>query len=194
MSYRLFVKIFEIAGEKMCFEIREFLKKGEKVLDLGCGSGVFTQKVQNKFGVEIIGIDVMDCRIFKVPFRLFDGKRIPFSNGAFDTVLISFVLHHTENPVELLNEARRVGKKIIIFEDLFEPLLGKLRCYIHWFLWNLIFKKKFSKFNFYSEKEWEEIFKKLNLRLIAKKDFVVGFKFIDPVKKKIFVLENSLQV
>jgi hypothetical protein len=34
-------------------------------------------------------------------------------------------LHHTEDPISILKEAKRVGKRIIIFEDLPEGIFGK---------------------------------------------------------------------
>jgi len=45
-----------------------------------------------------------------------------------------------------------------------------------------LFFGKSPKFNFHTKKEWEEIFKKLGLKLISEKDFLI--------KKKIFVLEK----
>lgn len=190
MYYKLFSKIFKMVSEKMCFEIQDFISQKEKVLDLGCGSGIFAQKLKEKVGAEIVGIDIVDKRVFQIPFFLFDGKKIPFPDDFFDTVLISFVLHHTENPITILKEAKRVGKQIIIFEDLINHPLAKIRCFFHWLVWNLNSKNGFSRFNFFSEKKWEDIFKNLNLKLISKKDFLPTLQFIEPVKRKIFILEK----
>jgi len=178
--WKIFQRFYEIAAEKMVGEIQEFVK-GEKVLDLGCGSGILGEKIREKLKKEVIGIDVVDKRVCNIPFKIYDGKRIPFPENLFDLVIISFVLHHTEDPVSILKEAKRVGKRIIIFEDLPEGILGKLYCFFHWITWNLFFGKS-PKFNFHTQKEWEEIFKKLGLKLISEKDFLI--------KKKIFVLEK----
>lgn len=186
--WKFFKKFYEKAAEEMVSEIKDFLKEKEKVLDLGCGSGIFAKKLKEKMRVEIFGIDVFDGRIEKIPFQRFDGKKIPFEDNYFDTVLISFVLHHTENPIEILKEAKRVAKKMIIFEDLPEGILGKIRCYFHYLTFNFLFKTK-SKFNFFEEKEWEKIFENLNLNLVAKKDFHHFLSFLSPVKKKIFFLK-----
>jgi SAM-dependent methyltransferase len=164
----------------MCKEIEEFVC-GEKVLDLGCGSGIFGKKFKEKFKKEVLGIDIVDKRVCQIPFKLYDGQTIPFPENYFDLVLISFVLHHTENPISILKEAKRVGKRIIIFEDLAEGIFGKFYCFLHWMSWNLFFGKS-PKFNFYTRKEWERIFKDLQLKLISEKDFLI--------KRKIFVLEK----
>jgi ubiquinone/menaquinone biosynthesis C-methylase UbiE len=178
--WRAFKPLYEIAAEGMMKEIEEFLT-GEKILDLGCGSGIFGKKIEEKLKKEVIGMDIVDKRICQIPFKIYDGKNIPFSNDYFDVVIIAFVLHHTEDPISILKEAKRVGKRIIIFEDLPEGILGKVYCFLHWISWNLLFGK-LPKFNFHKTKEWEEIFKNLGLKLISEKDFLI--------KRKIFVLEK----
>jgi ubiquinone/menaquinone biosynthesis C-methylase UbiE len=169
-----------MAAERMVKEIEEFVI-GEKILDLGCGSGIFGKKIEEKLKKEVIGIDIVDKRVCKIPFKIYDGKNIRFSNDYFDVVIVAFVLHHTENPVSILKEAKRVGKRIIIFEDLPEGISGKIYCFLHWITWNLFFGKS-SKFNFHTTKEWKEIFKNLGLKLISEKNFLI--------KRKIFILEK----
>ncbi len=178
--WKIFQRFYEIAAEKMVNEIEKFLE-GEKILDLGCGSGILGEKIRERLKKEVIGIDIVDKRVCNIPFKIYDGKKIPFPENFFGLVIISFVLHHTEDPISILQEAKRVGKRIIIFEDLPEGILGKLYCFFHWISWNLFFGKS-PKFNFHTKKEWEEIFKKLGLKLISEKDFLI--------KKKIFVLEK----
>lgn len=185
--WKIFKRIYERAAEKMCLEISGFIKKGEKILDLGCGSGIFAQKMREIVGADVLGIDIVDKRILKIPFQIYDGRKIPFLDNYFDWVIISFVLHHTQDPVEILKEAKRVGKKIIIFEDMAEGIFGKIRSFLHLLSWNLFFGKG-SRFNFLGEKDWERIFEKLNLKLAEKKDFSPPLKFLDPVKRKIFIL------
>jgi SAM-dependent methyltransferase len=181
MYYQVFSKIYERAAEKMCSQMEGFIKNGEKVLDLGCGSGILAKTLKEKFNVKILGLDIKDRRIFKIPFQIYDGERIPFPDDFFNSVLISFVLHHTKDPISILKEAKRVAKRIIIFEDLPEGFFGKIYCFLHWISWNLFFEKS-SKFNFHREKDWEEIFKNLGLKIISKKDFLI--------KRKFFVLEK----
>jgi SAM-dependent methyltransferase len=178
--WTVFQRFYEIAAERMVKEIEEFLVD-EKILDLGCGSGIFGKKIEEKLKKEVIGIDIVDKRVCKIPFKIYDGKKIPFSEDYFDVVVVAFVLHHTEDPISILKEAKRVGKRIIIFEDLPEGIFGKVYCFLHWISWNLFFGKS-PKFNFHTSREWEEIFKNLGLKLISEKNFLI--------KRKIFVLEK----
>jgi SAM-dependent methyltransferase len=178
--WKVFKPFYEVAAEKMVKEIEEFLR-GEKILDLGCGSGIFAKKIEEKLKKKVLGIDIVDKRVFKIPFKIYDGKKIPFANDYFDVVVVAFVLHHTKDPISTLKEAKRVGKRIIIFEDLPEGIFGKAYCFLHWISWNLFFGKS-PKFNFHTSKEWEEIFKNLGLKLISERNFLI--------KRKIFVLEK----
>ena len=178
--WKIFQQFYEIAAEKMLKEIEGFLI-GERILDLGCGSGIFGGKIKEKLKKEIIGVDIVDKRVREIPFKIYDGKSLPFLTDYFDVVIIAFVLHHTEDPILILKEAKRVGKRIIIFEDLPEGIFGKIYCFLHWITWNLFFGRS-PKFNFYNRKKWKGIFEDLELKLVSEKDFLI--------KRKIFVLEK----
>jgi len=172
--------IYEIGAEMMVQKTKKFIV-GERILDFGCGSGIFGKKVKENLKKEIIGIDIVDKRLCEIPFKIYNGKEIPFPDNHFDLVLVAFVLHHTKDPLSILKEIKRVGKRIIIFEDLPEGIIGKLYCCFHWLMWNLFFGKS-PKFNFHTSKEWREIFKNLGLELISENEFFF--------KRKFFVLEK----
>lgn len=177
-------------AKKLCQDCQNFIKEGSKILDLGCGSAIIANEFQNYFKVKIVGLDIKDYRIFPIPFRIYDGKNIPFEDNSFDIVLISYVLHHCQNPEIILKEAKRIGQKIIIFEDLPEGILAKARNKIHELIYNFCFAKNSPPLNFKTKKEWEEIFEKLELKLIAEKRISTIFDFYDPAKRVLFVLKN----
>ena len=63
-------------------------------------------------------LDVVDCNETNLPLQLYDGRQLPHPAKTFDVVLFVFVLHHTLNHEELLQEAARVARRsIIIVED-----------------------------------------------------------------------------
>ncbi len=182
--YRLVKKIYQIAAKKMCRKCQNFIAKGAKILDLGCGSGIISKEFQNYFGAELIGVDIVDRRVIDIPFQLVDGRNLPFPDHSFDVVLISYVLHHSLDPFSLLKEAKRVGEKIIIFEDLPEGFFSKMFCQIHRIFFDNLFQNP-SKTSFKTEKEWGRLFANLQLNILAQKII-----HIFPVKKILFVLNT----
>jgi SAM-dependent methyltransferase len=71
-------------------------KPGEKILDLGCGDGVLTQKLA-ELGVEVIGVDsstemVAAARKLGLDARVMNATALAFDNE-FDAVFSNAVLH-----------------------------------------------------------------------------------------------------
>ncbi len=89
-----------------------------RVLDVGCGDGAVADVLlQLRGDLEISGIDVLVRPTTRIPVVPFDGHRIPFADAEFDAVVFVDVLHHTEDPMELLREAARVAPGAIIVKD-----------------------------------------------------------------------------
>lgn len=168
----------------MCLLSKDFIEKRARILDLGCGSGIVGKEFQDYFEAKILGVDIVDKRVVKIPFQKIDGEHLPFTDDFFDVVLISYVLHHALKPIFLLKEAKRVGKRIIIFEDLPEGFFSNIYCKAHRISYKIFFKSQ-DQGEFRNEKEWEKIFEKLNLKILAKKRFQNFF-----TKKILFVLEK----
>jgi len=183
MWYYRFPKIYERAAEKMCLDCQDFIPKGAKILDLGCGTGVVGKKFQDFFQGKVFGVDVEDRRTEKIPFQIIDGLNLPFPERSFGAVLIAYVLHHSQDPIYLLREVKRIsGGKIIIFEDLPEDILSKIVCRFHGKNWGRILKNQ-NPLSFKTEKEWEKIFEALGFKILFKKrrrNFLV--------KKELFIL------
>ena len=192
--YRIFFNIYQRAAQKMCLECQEFIEKGSRILDLGCGSGIAGKAFQEFFQADLIEVDIKDKRVVNIPFQIIDGINLPFPENYFDVVLINYVLHHAKNPLALLKEAKRVTKdKIIIYEDLPERFLGKAICWFHGYTFHLFFqhskteKREKLNFNFKTNKEWRDVFENLELKSIFEKRISSIF---NPIEKKLFVLEK----
>jgi len=97
------------------------MKKGDKLLDAGCGRGDFIKEFRN-LGLEVFGIDQErgDSEILKqIEVKLIDieNNPFPFSDGIFDFVFSKSVIEHLWNPENFMSENYRIlkpGGRIII--------------------------------------------------------------------------------
>jgi SAM-dependent methyltransferase len=87
-----------------------------RLLDVGCGNkpfeAYFRPYVDSYVGVEHEGsfaITDASSRASK-PDHFYDGRRLPFDDASFDTVLNVDVLEHTPSPQHLVSEMGRVLK------------------------------------------------------------------------------------
>jgi SAM-dependent methyltransferase len=91
---------------------------GAAVLDVGCGDGLLDALIQQRRpDVRIEGIDVLMRPHTHIPVRFFDGCNIPFDDNSFGAVMFVDVLHHTQDPVALLQEAYRVSERWVLIKD-----------------------------------------------------------------------------
>ncbi|MDP7724215.1 class I SAM-dependent methyltransferase [Mycobacterium sp. TY814] len=112
--------------------LADYVGRGDSVLDVGCGTGLLSSYLREMYGAVPTGIDVKDARQADIPFTEFDGTSIPFSDNSFDHVILSEVLHHSHDPVRLIAECDRVARRrVIVFEDMPEGLVGKLALQAH---------------------------------------------------------------
>jgi len=117
-------------GERSRFRRKQIrlvnLRKGEKVLDVGCGTGALT--IQSKLVVgeagTAEGIDIAPKMVaeaqrkantgdLKIGFRIASIDELPYPDECFDVVISSMMFHHL--PIEIkkrgLEEVYRVLKK-----------------------------------------------------------------------------------
>ncbi|MEQ6900569.1 demethylmenaquinone methyltransferase [Nocardioides sp. YIM 152588] len=98
---------------------------GDRVLDLAAGTGTSSQPFVDA-GAEVVPCDfsvgmlqVGKQRLPHLPFTAGDGTRLPFRDGTFDAVTISFGLRNIVDPVAGLAEMRRVtrpGGRLVVCE------------------------------------------------------------------------------
>lgn len=118
------------------------LQPGERVLDVGCGTGTLTRQAAEAVGPngQVTGIDpaedmIRTALLTKPPqpkhltFHVAAVESLPFGAGEFDVVLLSLVLHHLPLAVKRrgMQEIARVlkpgGRLIVVdFERAFRPL------------------------------------------------------------------------
>lgn len=96
------------------------MEKGEKVLDVGCGEGIFLARVVKTYGVDGTGVDISKKSIAtakrwqapRLQFRVADAVKLPFQNESFDHVLSFDTLEHIGDPASAEASAGRQSKAL----------------------------------------------------------------------------------
>jgi len=163
-------KIYKVGKDRaldMVQRIEPFLNKESKILDIGSGSCNVCEILMQK-GYDVTPLDVQNLSfVDNIAPIIYDGNKIPFKDDEFEFSLILTVMHHTPNPEKILAEAKRVSKKIIIIEDIYESRLHK---YITYFMDSLLNLEFFGHpHTNKNDKEWKETFQNMELKLVEAK-------------------------
>lgn len=145
--------------------IADLLPANARVLDIGCGSGdVAVAVMRLRPDVQIEGVDVLVRDAPAIPVQEYDGKTIPFADGAFDVAMMIDVLHHTDDPANVLAEARRVSTRGVVIKDHFRNglLAGPTLRFMDW-VGNAPHGVRLP-YNYLSRSEWAGIWQRLGLR------------------------------
>lgn len=111
--------------ERIAAKLAPLFPPKARVLDVGCGDGHLAALIlEARPDLEIVGIDIMARPRAFIPVQLFDGHTIPFGDASFDAVMFVDVLHHTDDPTELLREARRVSRQVVLIKDHYSDGVG----------------------------------------------------------------------
>lgn len=97
---------------------RAAVRQGMRVPDIGCGTGVWLDRLGSTYGTEGIGIDISANslaaanaqKVRNNSFVLAEARALPFAEGAFDLVTNLGVLEHIEYPEKVLIESIRVAR------------------------------------------------------------------------------------
>jgi SAM-dependent methyltransferase len=92
------------------------LAKGQRVLEVGCGTGVFLRRAAD-LGAEVVGVDASEAllelareRVPEADLRLADMEALPFGDDSFDLVAGFNAFFFAVDMVAALREAGRVAR------------------------------------------------------------------------------------
>ncbi|MGI9197916.1 MAG: demethylmenaquinone methyltransferase [Candidatus Nanopelagicales bacterium] len=108
---------------------------GDLILDLAAGTGTSSAPMEGR-GAEVVPCDFSLGMLLEgrrrqpgLPFVAGDALRLPFADGSFDAVTISFGLRNTADPAAALAEMSRVtrpGGRLVVCE-FSHPTFGPFR-------------------------------------------------------------------
>ena len=117
---RYLVPALMAAGAERMLELAS-LRSGDRVLDVGCGTGIVARRAALQVGVKgrVVGVDLNEgmLRVAKraaadvvppVEWRQGDATSLPFPDAAFDVVASQQMLQFVPDPVRALREMHRV--------------------------------------------------------------------------------------
>ena len=97
-------------------------------LDIGCGNGLVTSLVARRYGIKMVGTDLIRQYSYNATFVLADATRLPFKDEAFCLVMCFSLIEHIpeEQRNNLYRELQRVlrsgGYLVIQHPNRFFPI------------------------------------------------------------------------
>lgn len=97
--------------------MQSHLKQGS-IIDIGCGDG-YGSHVLKRSGFDVVGVDLSEEMITRaneqkiddsIVFKQADVNTLPFPDETFDAALVVNVIEWTEQPLQVLQELKRVIK------------------------------------------------------------------------------------
>jgi 2-polyprenyl-3-methyl-5-hydroxy-6-metoxy-1,4-benzoquinol methylase len=102
------------------YQLAASLVKGNRVLDIACGSGYGTKILSKAGAAEVIGIDADEMAVKEaeknyggeaIVFKTGDAENIKENNESFDIIISFETIEHLKNPEKYLAEISRILKK-----------------------------------------------------------------------------------
>jgi SAM-dependent methyltransferase len=187
----VFLRENEIGGK-----LAAHLVTGMRVLDLGSGTGRISSWLVRRVGIRPTLADVVEYenRVSDFPFiRMTDPLRVPADDGAFDAVIMLFVLHHMERWEEqerLVAEAARVTRRrLLVIED--TPTSRVDRWFNVAWDWALNLRHGVSTpFTFRSPQQWRTVFERTGLQVRVEQTYRARWPTLLTYHHTLFVLEK----
>jgi len=145
-------------------EVTRYLNKHDKILDIGAGNCVVCQVLTGK-NFKVMPLDVRNLSFVDgVQPILYNGEELPFIAKEFDTAMLLTMLHHTKDPDNILREAKRVSRKVIIIEEIYTNKVQKFLTFFIDSLFNLQFVG--HPHTNRTDEEWKQTFDRLGLEVM----------------------------
>ena len=93
------------------------IRPHSRIIDIGAGKGLLARAMAERFGACVTMVDVARYNQTNLPLTVCDSRALAFASDSFDYAVLSFVLHHCNQPDAILREALRVAPQVIVVEN-----------------------------------------------------------------------------
>lgn len=160
-------------------------KSSKKILDVGCGEGVFGSKLKILLNAEVWGVEICikaakkaEKKLFKVVIGDIAKKLKSLPVNYYDCIVFNDVLEHLVDPYKLLKEI-----KVHLNEDgVIVTSIPNIRYFT--VMYDLVFKAEWN----YTE---YGVLDKTHLRFFTKKSIIEMFKNLDYTILKVIGINES---
>jgi SAM-dependent methyltransferase len=133
---RLVDALMRCRAERLVARLKPHLRRGERIADVGSGTGHNAEALRQRLGVAVVEFDVDDLHWVGPGPTLLPGERIPAEPRAFDVTLLLFVLQYPAEVRPLLTEAARITRRrLIVVQSAVRGRWGRLVLAIRGFCW-----------------------------------------------------------
>jgi ubiquinone/menaquinone biosynthesis C-methylase UbiE len=177
--------------------VAPWLSAGMEVLDLGSGTGQISRWLARRIGIRPTMADVVEFgnRVGGFPYvRLTDPLEVPTEDGAFDAVMMLFVLHHVRRWADqerLVAEATRLARsRLVIIED--TPTSGTGRAINVAWDWALNLRHGVPRpFTFRTVEGWGQAFRRAGLTIRHAETYRARWPTLMTYHHTLFVLDKD---
>ncbi len=135
------------------------------ILDIGAGDGKIDSLLIDNNDIHISGIDVLVRDTTYITVTKYDGTHIDLDDNNINATMMIDVLHHTEDPSIIFNEAVRVTKNYIIIKDhIVSGFLSRLKLILMDYVGNKHYSVNLP-YNYLSKDKWTDMFTNANVKV-----------------------------
>jgi ubiquinone/menaquinone biosynthesis C-methylase UbiE len=171
-------------------EVANVLPVEGRVLDVGCGHGFIAYHLTVMRGSNVVGLDLAKQADAPIEYLSYDGAKFPVSDGAFDSVLLSYVLHHTQDIGLVMKEVSRVLSKngtVVVYEDIPKSWWDRFPLWAHDRKW----RGRTGACTFRTEPEWRTVFESFGFEIVAENPLSRWNFLFHPVNHMQYVLKAT---